>query len=90
MSTDAQSLSSETSENWIYIEGEYIDKKSMAVQNVPQMLQQQFKDITAEQVNKCFKDLFLNNQKRINIKLVSQNHEKDSELKGENKKFYSQ
>lgn len=79
LSQKAQDLATETQENWIYMQGDYIDPQSLSVQNVTGLLQDSFLSITAKQVNQCFRDLFLNNQKRVNIKLISQNHAKDAE-----------
>lgn len=74
LSQKAQDIATETQENWIYMEGDYIDPQSLSVQNVTGMLMNSFLTVTAKQVNQCFRDLFLNNQKRVNIKLTSQNH----------------
>ena len=88
LSQKPQDIATETQENWIYMQGDYIDPKSLSVQNVTGMLQDSFSQVTAKKVNQCFRDLFLGNQKRVNIKLVSQNHLGDSEIKKENQKQY--
>lgn len=70
----AQNLATETSENWIYIMGDYIDTKSNRVTNMTDKLIQSYETVTHTQVIECFKDIFINNQRRINVKLQSQNH----------------
>ena len=52
------------------------------------MLMNSFLNVIAKQVNQCYRDLFLNNQKRVNIKLTSQNHVQDSQLKKDNQQWY--
>jgi hypothetical protein len=41
-----------------------------------------------EKVNDLFRDLFITNQRRVNIKLKSQNHEATDDFKDANKLIY--
>ena len=50
----AQNLASETSENWIYIMGDYLDPNNGQVQDVTDKLIQSYENITFEQVNEAF------------------------------------
>ena len=68
----AQNLASEVMENWVYIQGDYIEHNK--VQDMTLKLIESYQQISPQAVNYCFQELFLGNQKRINIKLQSQNH----------------
>ena len=48
-----------------------------------------YKKVTADQVNKAFRDLFIDNVRRLNIKLTSENHANSDNFKDLNKQTYT-
>lgn len=50
----AQNLASETSENWIYIMGDYLDMRNGQVQDVTDLLIKSYQNISVDSVNKAF------------------------------------
>ena len=73
----ALDLATETQENWIYIQGNYLHKEGdgrVTVTDVTDTLIKSYKNITCQQVNTLARELFVTNQRRVNLKLCSQNH----------------
>ena len=52
--------------------GEYLENGQIS--EVTAQLIDSYLKVTAEQVNKAYQEIFFNNQRRVNIKLSSQNH----------------
>lgn len=79
----ALDLATETAENWIYIQGNYVHEKDnkIEVSEVTDILIASYQSITVEQVNEIARLLFKDNQRRVNFKLCSQNHRAKPEPK---------
>jgi len=78
----ALDLATETQENWIYIQGNYLHSDQdgkITVTDVTDTLINSYRDITSSQVNAAARELFITNPRRVNFKLCSQNHREKKE-----------
>lgn len=76
LSLKALDLATETAENWVYIQGNYVHEQDgkIEVSEVTDILIDSYNQVTAEKVNEVARTLFIDNQRRVNFKLCSQNH----------------